>query len=94
MKSVAMAGIVGLAACAPTLPPVEPAVPGTRCDANAAAGLAGKSADTAVAEAKRLSGAESVRRYVTGSPVTMDYRADRLNVETDAAGVIVKLTCG
>ena len=75
-------------------PPVEPAAPGTKCDANAAQGLIGRPADASAAEAQRLSGAGTVRRYRTGDAVTMDFRADRLNVETDAAGAIVKLSCG
>ena len=74
--------------------PAEPPAPGTKCDANAAQGLVGRPADASVAEAQRLSGAATVRRYRTGDAVTMDFRADRLNVETDAAGAIVKLSCG
>ncbi|MGJ3626446.1 I78 family peptidase inhibitor [Sphingomonas sp. MMS24-JH45] len=46
--------------------------PGTQCDANAAMALIGRPADTASAEAKRLSGAGIVRRYRTGDAVTMD----------------------
>lgn len=83
--------------CARTEAPVAeatPTAPGTQCDANAAQSLVGRPADAAVAEAQRLSGARTVRRYVTGSPLTMDFRPDRLNVETNAAGTIVKLGCG
>ena len=69
-------------------------VPGAKCDANPAQALIGQRADAVADKAKRLSGARSVRRYVTGAILTMDFRADRLNVETDAGGVIVKLTCG
>jgi hypothetical protein len=75
-------------------PAAETPAPGTQCDANAAMALVGKPADTAAVEAQRLSGARTVRRYRSGDPVTMDFRADRLNVETDAAGTIVKLSCG
>lgn len=84
-----------LAACAAQeSPPAAMPAPGTQCDANAAMKLLGQPADTGTAEAKRLSGARSVRRYRSGSPITMDFRPDRLNVETDAAGTIVKLSCG
>ena len=77
----------------PAAAPPPPA-PGTQCDANPAQGLVGRPADNSVAKAQRLSGAGTVRRYRTGDAVTMDFRADRLNVETDAAGTIVKLSCG
>lgn len=75
-------------------PPAAMPAPGTQCDANAAMNLIGKPADAASAEAQRLSGARVVRRYRTGDALTMDFRGDRLNVETDAAGTIVKLSCG
>ncbi|NIJ24959.1 hypothetical protein FHT01_002501 [Sphingomonas japonica] len=67
---------------------------GAQCDAGAIQDLIGKPADAFADDAKARSGAAAVRRYVTGSPVTMDFRADRLNVETDPTGTIVKLSCG
>lgn len=98
-----LATTMALAACAqqPGAGPASPGpgsavagVPGAQCDANPAQALVGQRADKAGDEAKRLSGARLVRRYVTGAILTMDFRADRLNIETDANGVIVKLTCG
>ncbi|MEH3046741.1 I78 family peptidase inhibitor [Sphingomonas adhaesiva] len=93
MKAVILTSALALAACA-TTPAPEDAAAGVKCDANAAQGLIGRPADAAAAQAQKASGARTMRRYVTGSPVTMDFRADRLNVETDATGMIVKLTCG
>jgi hypothetical protein len=84
----------GPASASPAPGSVVAEVPGAQCDANPAQALVGQRADKAGDEAKRLSGARLVRRYVTGAIVTMDFRADRLNIETDANGVIVKLTCG
>lgn len=81
--------------CTPKAPPpVAGEVPGVRCDANALAGLKGRKASEIGAEALRLSGARSMRSYGPGDAVTMDYRGDRLNIETDAAGVAVRFTCG
>ncbi|MBW6525659.1 hypothetical protein KZ813_02265 [Sphingomonas sp. RHCKR7] len=99
--TLATLALVALSGCAPKVaapaagPPVATGeTPGTRCDAGAASALVGRAADPSVAEAQRLSGARAVRRYRTGDALTMDYRADRLDVETDARGVIVKLSCG
>ena len=36
----------------------------------------------------------NLRAYQTGSALTRDYRQDRLNVEYNAQGVIVRLWCG
>ncbi len=45
--------------------------------------------------ALRESGARTLRVYETGQPVTMDYRTDRLNIETDPeTGRILRVSCG
>jgi len=41
-----------------------------------------------------LSGHEPLRIIPPGTAVTMDHRPDRLNVETDAAGIITRIFCG
>lgn len=97
MTRFAVLAPLALAACATSMPEAPSApdqVPGTRCDAGVVAALVGRPADAVLAEAQRLSGAATTRRYVTGAVVTQDFRADRLNVETDAAGVVVKFSCG
>lgn len=96
LAALPLAALPLLAACAAqtTPPATDMPAPGTQCNANAAQGLIGRPADQAAPEAQRLSGARIVRRYRTGDAVTMDFRADRLNVETDAGGTIVKLSCG
>jgi predicted methyltransferase len=68
---------------------------GGGCDASKVSGLAGQRLDDGLrAKAEADSGARQVRSYRTGDPVTMDYRPDRLNIETDQGGMIVRLTCG
>jgi hypothetical protein len=92
--ALALLGLA-LAACAkPPLPVAAEAPSGVQCDANAAQALVGRPAAKVAGEAQRLSGARSVRRYTTGDMLTMDFRPDRLNVESDAAGNVVKFSCG
>lgn len=106
MQRVMLAAAVLLVgACAPAAPAREPgpdrppaaAAPpadtGT-CDSSAVADLVGQPAAEVAGAARLRSGARSVRIYATGQPVTMDFRPDRLNIEHDASGRIVRLLCG
>lgn len=46
-------------------------------------------------EAKRLTGAALVRQIKPGDPVTLDYRQERVTIETDqTSGKIVRAMCG
>ena len=82
--------------------PADTAAPATtgdmaaQCNAAAAQSFVGKEATEAtVADAQRAAGAKGdVRVIKPGQAVTMDYRADRLNVEVDARNAIVRITCG
>jgi hypothetical protein len=66
-----------------------------KCVAEGLAGLTGKTQSEAVTkQALRLSGAKTIRWIAPGMAVTMDYREDRLNLETDAHGKIVRAHCG
>lgn len=76
-----------------TPPPVADA-PGP-CDAAKVQDLLGGASDESVrAEAQKRSGASTVRVYRQGDPITMDYRSDRLNIETDQAGKVLAIRCG
>ena len=48
----------------------------------------------AIGEVDLESLARSVRTIYPGQPVTMDHRPDRLNIDLDGDGVIVRLWCG
>ncbi|MBB6468652.1 hypothetical protein HNQ96_004536 [Aminobacter lissarensis] len=64
------------------------------CDRTAAESLAGKDR-IADDEVKRLTGATIVRQHKPGDPATMDFRQERVTVETDpATGKIVRAFCG
>ena len=73
-----------------------PADAAAQCDADAAQSYIGQDASEAtVAEAKAAAGATGAVRVIKpGQPVTMDFRADRLNVEVDDGNAIVRITCG
>jgi hypothetical protein len=68
---------------------------GRRCDAAKAKRLVGRKRSPRVeAEALRLSGAAIVRWIPPGTMVTMDYRADRLDLRVDGKGRILSVSCG
>ncbi|MBB4440022.1 MULTISPECIES: I78 family peptidase inhibitor [Rhizobium] len=65
-----------------------------RCDAAAAQTLIGKPKPTDE-EARRTTGATIARQIAPDQPVTHDYRADRITIETDpASGRVLRATCG
>ena len=68
---------------------------GRKCDSAPAQKLVGRARSRALgAEAKRLSGAATLRWIPEGAMVTMDYREDRLNLHLDAANKVVRIACG
>jgi hypothetical protein len=76
-------------------PETAPAPPSGKCVAGGLAALTGKTrSEATAAEALRLSGATKLRWIAPGMAVTMDYREDRLNLEIDAQGKIVRANCG
>jgi hypothetical protein len=87
-----------------TAAPSPPAAPenypirgetGHKCNAAKARKLVGRKRSPKVeAEALRLSGAGTVRWIPMGAMVTMDYRADRLNLRLDRKGRILGVSCG
>ena len=86
--------VLWLATCAghPTDP--APPVPGA-CNAEAAQAWIGKPATDANLDAVRATtGARSLRALKPNNAMTMDYRADRVNVVQDANGAIEKISCG
>lgn len=65
------------------------------CDAKAAQEYVGQVLDEALGERiKTATAARGVRVIRPGMAVTMDYRADRLNIEIDDDNRIVKVHCG
>lgn len=88
----AVLATLGLAACQSPTPPA--AGPNAACRPEAAQALVGQSA-ISDAEARRLTGASLVRQIQPGQAVTMDFRQERVTVETDTrTGKIVRASCG
>lgn len=70
-----------------------PGLPGA-CSEDAAETLAGK-ARISDAEAQQITGATIVRQIRPGQGVTMDYRRERVTIETNPkTGKIVRAYCG
>ena len=82
--------------CAGCTPPPQPTPPPSRdCNAAAAQHLIGRQQSPAlVQEARRRTGAGAVRVLRPGQMVTMEYRADRLNIRVDTQGKVLAVTCG
>ncbi|MDP5365836.1 MAG: I78 family peptidase inhibitor [Paracoccaceae bacterium] len=87
--AAALGAILLLAACTPEEPPAT--LPSEdACGASGLQGLLGQP----VAD-QDFAGFGATRRIMQdGSPMTMDYRADRLNVTYDGGGRITRIWCG
>ena len=83
-------------ASAQTPDPAQPAAIGEgQCDAAKAQHLIGREGTESLgAEAMKLAGAGLWRFLRPGQIVTMEYRADRLNVVLDAQGKVEAIRCG
>lgn len=94
-----MLAFVLAAACASTpAPPPAPDAPGAStpsaandtCGASMYAELLGQPIS-----GKGVPGASRLTRHILpGTQVTMDYVAQRMNIEADAGGIIRKINCG
>lgn len=83
---------VTVSSCATPEPPAA-AKPVGACNVGAARTYVGQAATPAVAErARQAAGAGVVRMLDKDAVITMEYRADRLNLITDA-GRIINATC-
>jgi hypothetical protein len=92
MFALAMAACTSAPAPAPVDKPNDglPAAENDTCGAGMYANLIGKPIDgPGVPSSSRL-----YRHILPGTQVTMDYTAQRMNIEADAEGVIRKINCG
>ena len=89
-----------LVACTTPAPPpatgTAPAGPSAGvCDAQGAQFAVGKTAGASVVEeARQRSGSYMARVLRPGQVVTMEFNAQRLNLDINAAGVVTRVRCG
>ncbi|MBA4326838.1 MAG: proteinase inhibitor I78 [Polaromonas sp.] len=97
LGSVAAALLVACTTPAP--PPATGPAPGGPaagvCNAQGAQFAIGKAAGASVVEeARQRSGAYMARVLRPGQVVTMEFNAQRLNLDINAAGVVTRVRCG
>ena len=94
MRLAAM-GLAGLAVagCTTTMG-AKPPQPGAECDGAKAQAFVGRDGAAISEDARVAAGAKAVRVIGPDQAVTMDFRPDRLNLETDQAGKVLKARCG
>jgi hypothetical protein len=67
----------------------------SRCEAKAAEFAIGKQASPELLEqARTRAGAQNARFLQPSDMVTLEYRSDRLNLNTDASRVVIRVNCG
>lgn len=99
MKAMSVVPVAALAlsACvAPGKPADTPHSPvEAKCDLGGLSDLVGKPAtQDLAADALKRTGARSIRWKAPGMAMTMDYRADRLNIAIDANNLVTGFDCG
>ena len=93
---IVVTAALALVACRSTPPEgTQPPPTGASCDAAGVQDVVGKPRSDALAEdARRRSGARSVRYLTPDMMVTMEYRGDRLNLHVGKDGRIGSARCG
>ena len=90
---VVLVGVVS-AGCMTDRPELHGPTSGAGCDAAHVEPFFGQPGHDVAATARKAAGARAVRVIGPGDAVTMDFRDDRLNLEIDADGKIVRARCG
>ena len=96
-KTIVLAAILG-AGCntvAAQEPPVHGETPGYECRSEGLNAFVGQTATAGIgSEILKKSGAKVLRWLKPGQIVTMEFRADRVNVKLDAQNKVEAVTCG
>ncbi|MCF5714523.1 I78 family peptidase inhibitor [Pseudomonas tremae] len=74
--------------------PASTAIPG-RCDAESGQFAIGKQASIdLLSQVRARTGSQDARILGPDDMVTLEYRSERVNVNTDAAGKVTRINCG
>ena len=94
IRSAVLLALLPLAACM-TTPKGQGLADVSGCGDAKVADLIGKRWTEALrVPTQKRAGVQQLRVIAPGDAVTMDYRPDRLNIETDAEGRVDRLKCG
>ena len=75
--------------------PPEPATTASACDDSQAQWAIGKKVtDADIEQARKDAGAETARTLKPNQPVTMEFNANRLNLDLDDGGLVTAIRCG
>ena len=95
LATVSLPLLLALSACATAPAAQAPAAPPGSCDASRAQFAVGHEAGFAIQDqARERSGARSLRTLRPGQAITMEFSGDRLNLDLDASGKVVRVRCG
>lgn len=96
MRNLALLSVLPLVAACATAGTAGPATEGPgECRLDAVQYAVGQPYTVELGAALQdKSGARSLRAISPGQAVTMDFRSDRLNIEIDAQGKVVRVSCG
>ena len=89
--------VVALSGCSTSNSDKDPVTEAghNRCDAKAAAFVIGQKASAQLLEQARVkAGAQNARLLSPHDIMTLEYRSDRLNLNTDDNAVITRVNCG
>jgi hypothetical protein len=75
-------------------PPVPPATAAACDDSQAQWAIGKKVTDADVEQARKDTGAGTARTLKPNQPVTMEFNANRLNLDLDEAGMVTAIRCG
>lgn len=97
MSLGSLLAVLTLSGCSTSDSVNKPIVDGghSRCDAQSAAFVIGKKASPELLEQARVkAGAQNARILLPHDVMTLEYRADRLNLNADDNGVVTRVNCG
>ena len=94
---VSLLAVVALSGCSTPNAAKEPVAEAghSRCDAKAASFVIGQKASPELLEqARAKAGAQNARFLKPDDMITLEYRSDRLNLNTDNSLVVTRVNCG